>query len=143
MHLRNSTLTLSAIDLARHLGCEYLTWLNRQAAEGTLTRPTWTDPVLDALIERGKRHEAEYEAHLKSQGLTVINLDGSRDTDRVADLMRQGVDVIAQAKLVADGFLGYADFLIKVPTPATSAPGPTRSRTPSWPRRRRPGRSSS
>ena len=68
MHLYDGTLTLSATDLARHLGCEYLTWLNRQAAEGTLTKPTWSDPVLDALIERGKRHEAEYEEHLKAGG---------------------------------------------------------------------------
>ena len=118
MHLHNDTLTLSATDLARHLGCEYLTWLNRQAAEGTLTRPTWTDPVLEALIERGKRHEAEYEEHLKARGKTVINLDGSRDASRVADLMRQGVDVIAQAWLSSHGFNGYADFLKKVPAPS-------------------------
>ena len=122
MHLRDGTLTLSATDLARHLGCEYLTQLNRQAAEGKLTKPRWSDPVLEALIERGKRHEAEYEAHLKARGLTVINLDGSRDKARVADLMRQGVDVIAQARLAGDGFFGYADFLIKVHTPSDLGP---------------------
>ena len=122
MHLHAGTLTLSATDLARHLGCEYLTWLNRQAAEGILTKPTWSDPVLEALIERGKRHEAEYEAHLKGQGRTVISLDGSRDTEQVVQLMRQGVDVIAQARLGADGFTCYADFLIKVPTPSDLSP---------------------
>ena len=39
MHLRNGILTLSATDLARHLGCTYLTQLNRQAAEGNLEKP--------------------------------------------------------------------------------------------------------
>lgn len=113
-HLRDRTLTLSATDLARHLGCEYLTRLNRQAAEGNLKKPVWPDPVLEALRERGKRHEAEYLAHLEAQGQTVVNLDGSRDQGQVADLMRHGVDVIAQARLAGDGFMGYADFLIKV-----------------------------
>jgi uncharacterized protein len=111
-------LVLSATDIARHLGCRYLTQLDRAAAEGRLEPRTREDPVLEALRERGQRHEAAYEEHLRSRGLAVVHLDRGASPGDVAGLMRAGADVIAQAPL-ADGRLGgIADYLRRVPTPS-------------------------
>ena len=59
---------LSASDLANHLGCRYLTWLDLRAATGEIDAPEAHDPRLEALIERGFQHEAAYLDHLSDQG---------------------------------------------------------------------------
>jgi hypothetical protein len=57
------TLRFSATDLANHLGCRHLTALETAAAEGKLKRPMYEDAALDALFERGRRHEQAYVEH--------------------------------------------------------------------------------
>jgi len=117
MKLENGHLALSATDLAHHLSCKHLTELERRVAEGTLEREHYHDPVLELLIELGKRHERDYLDFLRDQGKQVIEIrefGGQESIQQTLDAMRQGVDVIAQAALVSLPWRGRADFLMKV-----------------------------
>ena len=71
MRLVDGRIRLSATDLANHLGCRHLTGLDHASAHGLLPAPSWQDPALEVLQERGFRHEAAYLAHLESHGLSV------------------------------------------------------------------------
>jgi predicted RecB family nuclease len=114
MKILDKRLTLSATDLSAHLGCHHLTQLNLRAARGELKRPYYDDPTLEILREKGIEHEAQYLAHLKSQGLSVIELPEHAATpeDTLA-AMHEGTDVIFQAALDDGRWRGRADFLLK------------------------------
>jgi uncharacterized protein len=119
MRLVAGEIQLSATDLGRHLGCRHLTQLDRAAAEGRIAFPPYYEnPVLDALRERGERHEAAYEAHLRSNGRHVVRLDRDAAPETAIQLMRSGVDVIVQAPLSDGRFGGFADFLEKTDRPS-------------------------
>ena len=117
MKILSDKIQLSATDLSNHLGCRHLTELNRQLALGKIAKPSWSDPALAVLIKRGEEHEASYVRYLESQGLSIINLKG-QSHDATVDAMSRGVDVIVQAALSHDGWLGYADILFKVNSPS-------------------------
>src|SRR5688572_1358311 len=111
MKLDGNHIALSATDLAKHLACRHLTTLDLRAARGELKRPYREDPGLDALIERGFRHEADYLAHLTSQGRTISD-------QPTLDAMKSGADVIVQAELQNDHWHGRADVLLRVSKPS-------------------------
>lgn len=104
---------LSASDLSNHLGCSHLTELNRKVALRLLDAPTYIDPSLEVLKERGRLHEAAYVEHLRSKGLTVVDLKG-KPANETLEAMKKGADVIVQAKLEDGDWLGFSDVLIKV-----------------------------
>ncbi|MFC2094952.1 TM0106 family RecB-like putative nuclease [Candidatus Bipolaricaulota bacterium] len=122
MKLHNSSLRVSASDLANHLGCRHLTFLDLCVARKDLTAPTYKDPALEALQERGFQHEKAYIEHLRSQGLSILELPESVDPDSgfaaTCEAMREGPDVIVQATLLGDGWLGRTDVLLRVDTPS-------------------------
>ena len=105
---------LSATDLSNQLACQHLTQLNRRVALGEIEKPTWYDPSIQILIQRGQEHEAGYVEFLQSKGLVIINLRG-QSQDATIRAMREGADVIVQARLDKGIWLGYADILLKVP----------------------------
>ena len=105
---------LSATDLSNQLACQHLTQLNRRVALGKIGKPSWYDPSIEILIQRGQEHEAAYVEYLKSKGLVVINLRG-QSQEATIRAMQQGADVIVQARLDHGMWLGYADILLKVP----------------------------
>jgi predicted RecB family nuclease len=113
MKFHNETLQLSATDLSNHLYCHHLTELNRQVALGQLKRPYRNDPALEVLEKRGREHEQAYVDYLKSSGKTVADLRG-QNLDATLQAMKEGVDVIVQARLEADPWMGLADILIRV-----------------------------
>ncbi|HLE88861.1 MAG TPA: TM0106 family RecB-like putative nuclease, partial [Candidatus Limnocylindria bacterium] len=129
MQTIDGTVIYSASDLVGYLECEHLTTLERAALGGLVTRPDRVDPELVVLQERGEEHERRYLAHLREQGRTVVEGrqprggDGQpgrlariqRDAELTARLMREGADVIYQATLFDGSWLGYADFLLRVP----------------------------
>lgn len=49
----------------------YLTDLDLKVAKGLLAKPTYQDPGLDVLIERGRQHEQGYLEHLAARGLAI------------------------------------------------------------------------
>jgi predicted RecB family nuclease len=112
MKLHNETLLLSATDLSNHLYCHHLTELNRQVALGKLKRPYRNDPALEVLEKRGREHEQAYVDYLRSSGKSVIDLRG-QNVESTIDAMRKGFDVIVQARLEAEPWMGLADILIR------------------------------
>jgi predicted RecB family nuclease len=105
---------LSATDLSNHLACRHLTQLNRLVALDELKKPKWYDPSLQILIERGQEHEAAYVEYLRAKGLVIVNLKG-KSTEAALNAMQEGIDVLVQAQLDHDNWMGFADILLKVP----------------------------
>ena len=115
-------IALSASDLANHLACRHLTNLNLALAEGKIKapRPTDTDDEVEELIAKGERHERAYIEHLQaaSPGVRVVELGWETSTADAERAMREGADVIAQARLESGRWRGYADILRKVERPS-------------------------
>ncbi len=116
MRLVNGDLTFAATDLSDHLACEHLSTLNRLVARGDLPSASAWDPLYDILFERGRAHEQAYLDFLRASGLRVETPDSTAST---IDLMRRGVDAIAQAPLASDRWTGRADFLVRVARPSS------------------------
>jgi predicted RecB family nuclease len=109
---------LSASDLANHLGCRHLTFLDLGAARGEMEAPIYRDVALEALRERGLEHEKAYVESLRTQGLSIVRLSDDLRTqeafDQTCAAMHEGHDVIVQATLLRDGWMGRADVLRRV-----------------------------
>jgi len=76
------------------------------------------DPLSDTLQKRGYVHEEQLEASFGEQGLSVIHIEGGSNNEKqyaTLSAMNKGTDIIAQARLEMAGFMGFADFLVKVP----------------------------
>lgn len=122
MRLLDGEYRFSSRDLTGHLNCGHLTQLEMQVAAGGLRRPKPWDPSLDALWERGFRHERGYLDHLIGLGLEITTIDGV-DIDEAAlaatsAAMASGAEVIVQAALASEGWVGRADVLRKVARPS-------------------------
>lgn len=122
MQLTANTLQFSASDLVGHINCQYLTQLDLKVARGAMAKPSYYDPTLEVLIERGRRHEQGYLEHLRSIGRKITEIDGvGVDATSVAATtaaMKQGADVIAQAALRSGQWNGRADVLLRVDRPS-------------------------
>ncbi|MCB9609905.1 MAG: TM0106 family RecB-like putative nuclease [Polyangiaceae bacterium] len=117
MRIQQGKAGFSATDLANHLGCRHLTVLDLRAAQGTLSPPTWRDPALQVLQQRGFEHETQYLESLREQGLHVCTAaaDGPESgADATLAAMQSGADVIAQATLRDGDWFGRADVLRRV-----------------------------
>ena len=113
MRYNSADFNLAATDLSNHLSCSHLTQLERKVARGEIRKPTYRDPSLDVLIQRGQEHEAAYVEFLTKKGLKVVNLNGQA-IEGVVEAMGQGADVLVQATLQDGQWMGYADILLKV-----------------------------
>ena len=106
---------LSASDLSGFLSCKHLTALDLAVARGEREPPTWVDPVLKVLRERGLEHERGYVEGLRAQGLTVTDLSGAITGDdavaRSLEAIRAGADVILQPALRNSRWFGRPDVL--------------------------------
>ncbi|MFS2151998.1 TM0106 family RecB-like putative nuclease [Rhizobium sp. Rhizsp42] len=122
MQLRKDSLLLSASDLVGHLNCRHLTGLDIEVARGTLPKPTFWDPLLQILWERGARHEQGYVEHLKAQGFDVTVIDGvGVDDDSVAKTrtaMIEGHPIIVQGAFRLNAWVGRTDILRRIDTPS-------------------------
>lgn len=110
----NSQLQKSASDLSNYLGCKHLSRLDLSVAMGKRKAPDWQDPASAILAQRGQEHEEAYVKFLKAKGLTVVDLNG-QPTEATVAAMKSGADVITQANLGNENWVGRADFLIKIP----------------------------
>jgi predicted RecB family nuclease len=126
----------SATDLVTWLGCSHASWLDAS---------TLTDPGLRGLLRRqreqaqadldsglafpepsagrGAEHEAAMLAGLVAQGLKVVTVPDPKAVGLEAavaatnDAMTAGADVVFQAALRDDPWIGIADFLVRVDGP--------------------------
>src|SRR5947209_1823544 len=113
---------LSPSRLNAFLGCEHRTYLDLLADRGDIPREDYRPPDAELLAERGRRHEQEFLDHLRDEGDDVLSLapDGP-PAARAAETeaaMRSGRGVIHQACFLHGGWVGYADFLIRVAEPS-------------------------
>lgn len=122
MKIQNDQLRFSATDLVGYLNCRHLSGLEHATAKGEMAKPKYYDPLLEALWERGAKHEQDYVDHLASLGLQVVRIDGVEITDEAVaatiTAMKSGPDVIVQGALRSGDWVGRADILRKVETPS-------------------------
>ena len=100
MKVVGDQIRFSATDLVGYLNCRHLNGLEHAVAKGELAKPKYYDPLLEALWERGAKHEQDYVEHLASLGLHVERIDGVEVTDEAVaathEAMCGGVDVIVR-----------------------------------------------
>lgn len=122
MKLFDKGIRLSSRDLIGHVNCLHLTQLELQVVNGRAKRPKPWDPSLEALWERGMRHEREFIRVLADQGLRVAVIDGVDVDDATVEgtvvAMGKGADVIVQAALSDGDWIGRADVLRRVEVPS-------------------------
>ena len=101
--------------------CEHRTYLDVLDARGVLGAER-LPPNAQLLLERGERHEEAFLQRLRDEGRDTVSLPRTGAvSDRYAatvQAMRAGRQVIHQACLLDDGWVGYADFLIRVDEPS-------------------------
>jgi predicted RecB family nuclease len=117
MRVQQGAVTLSATDLANHLSCHHLTTLNLRLAKGEIAEPTWENPHVRVLQQRGLEHEKAYIESLRSKGLSIVDLSNEPEQPaRQATLaaMKSGAQAIVQASLVSGDWRGRADVLLRV-----------------------------
>lgn len=116
---RGHALQLSASDLVGYLNCHHLTHLDAQVAVGALAKPQVWDPSLEVLWERGAAHEHAYVEHLRSQGLTIVEIEGvgvaEAQVEQTKAAMRAGAEVIVQGAFLEGVWSGRTDVLLRVP----------------------------
>jgi|SRR5579884_774916 len=120
MRIRQGTVTVSATDLANHLSCRHLTALNLRLAKGEIPEPSWDNPHLRFLQERGAEHEKAYIESLRSKGIAIADL--SQEPEETAAgatwaAMSSGAQAIVQASLANGNWIGRADVLLRVEQP--------------------------
>lgn len=103
--------------MANHLACKHLTELNRLVAKEKITAPAWRDPALAILEKRGRAHEDAYVKFLENSGLTVEDLT-NQPAETTLEAMSKGVDIIVQARLGDELWIGRTDILRRVEKPS-------------------------
>lgn len=112
----------SASDLVNFLECEHLISLDLANLKSPLPK-TEDSEEAKLLKAKGLAHEARYLDQLKSRHTTIADLSavagGLQEKEQATlEAMRAGAEVIYQATLRDGSFLGYADFLQRVPRPS-------------------------
>ena len=121
MKIHNNKLFYSPSDIANHISCRHLTELNKKEARGILDGPEmYNNSSLAMLKEKGESFEKEHLLKLKDQGLKICEIEfGEADAEnKTLEAIKEGYDVIYQARLKSEKWSGWADFLIKVKVPS-------------------------
>jgi uncharacterized protein len=122
--LDDGSLRLSPSDLSAHLACPHLTTLSLAVARGELVQPSLDSPHRDLIFRKGNEHEQAYLARLTEQGRTVLHIptlgDDGFDPGEARRLTEDAIraaeaDVIYQPYLTDGRWLGFADFLERLP----------------------------
>jgi predicted RecB family nuclease len=119
MRVTDDGLRFSPSDVNNFLACEHLPALDLARAEGKITLNKAPRPDADLIRERGIRHEMRFLEQLESTGLDVVRIPEDLPTTKRAELtdaaMRDGAGAIHQGGFLDDGWVGYSDFLLRVP----------------------------
>src|SRR6516225_144564 len=120
MRVRQGTVTVSATDLTNHLSCRHLTTLDLRLARGDIAEPSWENPHLRVMQQRGLEHEKAYVESLRSKGLAVVDLSHEPEesaSEATWAAMKGGAQAIVQASLAGGDWRGRADVLLRVEQP--------------------------
>ncbi len=119
MDLRDGRILLSPSDLTGYLACTHLTTLSLQAARGDIDRPGTANGQAELVFRKGLEHERAYLERLRAEGMSVAVVPEEGSLDERAEATRAALagqaDVVYQGVLVADGWRGVADFLMRQP----------------------------
>jgi predicted RecB family nuclease len=116
MDFRDAAPIFFATDLTNFLACRHLTAVERLAAHKLARRPYFDDPMLELLRQRGLEHERAYVDSLRSGARVVeISRNAPDAFDATLRAMRDGADVVVQAKLEHGRWAGWADVLLRRP----------------------------
>ena len=119
MQLKDGKYFFSPSDLTCFMDSPFASWMDRCAMESPSIAPKKDpeDALKSVLQAKGFTHEDEQESNFRDQELSVFRVESTNSKEQVEltlSAMKNGVDVIAQARLENNQFLGFADFLIKV-----------------------------
>lgn len=125
MYKQHGQFHFSPSDLTRYMESPFASWMDRFSIEHPDQAPEKdpADALMSSLAQKGYEHEDALEAAFIEQGLNVVKIEGESSDEKHAKTlaaMRQGADVIVQARLELPPFGGYADFLVKVSHEAES-----------------------
>lgn len=112
----------SASDLTNFLDCSHFTTLDLKNLETPLPK-TEDDAQAKLIQEKGFQHEEQYLNNLIHSGVHVVTLNSEKmDLNEsvlaTIEAMKKGIEVIYQACLLSEPFLGYSDFLRRVERPS-------------------------
>lgn len=113
---------LSATRIANFLACQHLTTLDRAEAAHEIKKDFFPDPGLDLLVQLGLEHERVYLQSLRDQGLEIVEIAETSDTEAVAATiaaLHRGVDIVYQPVFQEGEWYGRADFLRRVEKPSS------------------------
>jgi predicted RecB family nuclease len=117
MQERHGTVYVSATDLANHLSCRHLTTLDIRLAKREIAAPSWENPHLVVLRQRGLEHERSYIDDLRAKGLTLVDLSNEPEESAgkaTHAAMKGGAQAIIQASFASGDWRGRADVLLRV-----------------------------
>ena len=119
MQLKDGKYFFSPSDLTCFMDSPFASWMDRCAMESPSIAPKKDpeDALKSVLQAKGFTHEDEQESNFRDQELSVFRVESTNSKEQAEltlSAMQNGVDVIAQARLENNQFLGFADFLIKV-----------------------------
>lgn len=126
MKIIDEQMRFNSRDLIEYLSCDHLVGLELEVARGDLRRPKPWDPSLDALWERGFRHERDFIDCLAGEGLGIVTIAGIEIDDvalnQTLSAMADGTAVIVQAALRLGSWVGRADVLRHVEVASSLGP---------------------
>ena len=138
MYKQHGQFHFSPSDLTRYMESPFASWMDRFSIEHPDQAPDKdpADALMSSLAQKGYEHEDALEEAFIEQGLNVVKIEGESSDEKHANTlaaMRQGADVIVQARLELPPFGGYADFLVKVRHEAeSSSPSKNKSSLGDW-----------
>ncbi len=121
MRSLGTALELSASDLSQFVGCRHRTALDMAVAGGLREAPSYIDPLLLVLQQRGLDHERSYADSLRVKGLSINDISEQFGDEAVASsvtAMRSGIDVVLQPALRDGRWFGRPDVLRRVEVPS-------------------------
>jgi predicted RecB family nuclease len=118
MRLLNGNFLFSPSDLNNFLECPLLTQLDLGVVAGRLAQPDGRTARAELVARKGDEHEAAYLRSLIEAGDEVVeiasDLDPAVAAERTLEAIRDGAQVIYQGAFLQDGWIGYADFLLRI-----------------------------
>lgn len=112
----------SASDLVNFSACVHLTHLDMVNLETPLPKAVDSEEMV-LIQDKGFAHEARYWEHLKSTQSDAVDLTAAGTTDdqkfaATVQALTGGAQVVFQATLLEDPWVGHADFLVRVDRPS-------------------------